>query len=116
MQVSNLLINAAKFTPAEGRIYLTVGQNGSEAVVSIRDSGIGIPEDMKELIFTAYTQLDNSESKQLGGLGLGLSLVKHIVELHAGTVEVHSEGIGTGAEFVVRLPLVKVDNRNPLAG
>ena len=113
---SNLLINAAKFTPAEGRIYLTVGQNGSEAVVSIRDSGIGIPEDMKELIFTAYTQLDNSESKQLGGLGLGLSLVKHIVELHAGTVEVHSEGIGTGAEFVVRLPLVKVDNRNPLAG
>ncbi len=103
---ANLLNNAAKFTDRGGRITLTVEQEGSDAVVSVRDTGVGIPAPMLPKVFDMFTQVDRSLERAQGGLGIGLSLVKGLVDLHGGSVEARSEGYGMGSEFVVRLPVV----------
>lgn len=102
---SNLLNNACKYSEAGRRVQLLVAREGGEAVVRVRDSGIGIPAEMLSKIFDMFAQVDNSLEKSRGGLGIGLTLVKRLVQMHGGAVEAHSEGVGTGSEFVVRLPL-----------
>ena len=102
--VSNLLNNAAKYTPEGGHITLSVGAEGGQAVVRVRDTGVGIPADMLPNVFQMFTQVDRTLGRSQGGLGIGLALVRRLVEMHGGTVEVHSEGEGRGSEFAVRLP------------
>jgi PAS domain S-box-containing protein len=102
----NLLNNAAKYTKHGGQIWLTATREGSDAVVSIRDNGIGIPGDMLSTIFDMFLQVDASLEQSKGGLGIGLTLVRRLVEIHDGTIEARSNGLGEGSEFVVRLPLL----------
>jgi len=103
--IANLLNNAAKFTPMTGRIDIETRAEDSQAVISVRDSGIGFPPEDHARIFDSFVQLDTSRSQAAGGLGLGLTLVQALVQMHGGTVEAKSEGSGRGAEFIVRLPL-----------
>lgn len=103
---ANLLNNAAKYTDAGGHITLSVERQASEAVVAIRDTGIGIPTAMLPRVFEMFTQIDQSLEKSQGGLGIGLSLVKFLVEMHGGNVEARSDGVGQGSEFLVRLPIL----------
>jgi PAS domain S-box-containing protein len=103
--VSNLLNNAAKFTPRGGRITLRVERDGKDAVVRVRDTGIGISQEALPVIFEMFAQADDSLERTHAGLGVGLTLVRRIVELHGGTVEARSDGPNLGAEFVVRLPV-----------
>jgi signal transduction histidine kinase len=104
--VSNLLNNAAKFTPAKGHIELSAREENGKAVLSVADNGIGIaPEHLKE-VFDMFVQLDTANVTAAGGLGLGLTLARSIVERHRGTIEARSPGRGRGAQFIVRLPLV----------
>jgi PAS domain S-box-containing protein len=105
--VGNLLHNANKFTDAGGavRVRLTVEAGGETAVLSVRDSGIGLEPDILGRLFEPFSQADRSLDRSRGGLGLGLALVKGLVELHGGTVQASSPGPGGGAEFVLRLPL-----------
>jgi signal transduction histidine kinase len=100
---ANLLNNAAKFTPRGGRIELSAARDGDAVVVSVRDNGLGIPGDMLDKVFDMFIQVDRSHGG--GGLGIGLTLVSRLVELHGGSVEARSEGPGAGSEFRVRLPL-----------
>ena len=101
--VSNLLLNAAKFTGPEKQIHLSLEREGHYAVLRVCDQGIGIPPEMQERIFEPFVQVE--ESRANGGLGLGLPLVRQLVQLHNGSVEVQSEGLGRGSEFIVRIPL-----------
>ena len=101
----NLIINAAKYTPEGGRIWVKGTTEGDEAVVRIEDTGIGVPPEMLPRIFELFTQAESSRPLSQGGLGIGLSLVKNLVTLHGGTVQVRSEGQGKGSEFTVRLPM-----------
>ena len=101
----NLLSNAAKYTPPGGRVAVTVQREGAQAVVRIRDSGVGINADVLPRIFDLFVQADATLDRAEGGLGIGLTLVDRLTRMHGGRVEAHSEGPGTGAEFVVRLPL-----------
>jgi PAS domain S-box-containing protein len=101
----NLIDNAAKYTPNGGHIILKAMIEGEEAVSKVQDDGIGIPEEMQARIFELFTQVEESLPKSAGGLGIGLSLVKQLVVMHHGSVQVRSDGIGKGSEFVVRLPL-----------
>jgi PAS domain S-box-containing protein len=103
--VSNLLSNAAKYTPEGGRIDVTVAREGQVAVIRVRDTGPGIPADMLGRVFDMFTQVNRDSKRSQGGLGIGLTLVRRLAELHGGTAEAFSEGEGKGAEFVVRLPL-----------
>ena len=103
--LSNLFTNAAKFTPPGGRIALSVERDGDTAAIRVSDNGMGIPKDRLGWIFDLFAQLDSRPEGASGGLGIGLSLVRRLVEMHGGTVEASSAGLGTGAEFVVRLPL-----------
>ncbi|HVT26549.1 MAG TPA: CheR family methyltransferase, partial [Lacipirellulaceae bacterium] len=103
--LSNLLNNAAKFTPDGGRIWLTAEQQNGEVCISVKDTGIGIPNDMLEQIFEMFTQIDRWQHKSDVGLGLGLTLVKSLIELHGGSINVTSEGAGRGSTFSVRLPV-----------
>ena len=100
----NLLNNAAKYTEAGGRIWVTVARDGAEAVVRIRDTGIGLAPDMLTRVFDLFTQEQRTLDRSQGGLGIGLTLVRSLVELHGGTVKAASDGPGRGSEFVVRLP------------
>ena len=102
--VGNLLTNAAKYTETGGRIWLTAQRFGDTVELRVRDTGIGIGMDMLPRIFELFVQVDHSSTKAQGGLGIGLTLVKNLVEMHGGTVEARSEGLGRGSEFVVRLP------------
>jgi signal transduction histidine kinase len=102
--ISNLLNNAAKYTGRGGRIWLTVARKENDSVIKIRDTGIGIPAEMMPQIFEMFTQADRTNGPP-GGLGIGLTLVKRLVEMHGGTITVHSEGLGKGSEFVVRVPM-----------
>ena len=104
---ANVLNNAAKYTSHGGLITVTAKQVGHELIVSIRDTGIGIPREMLSRIFDMFTQIDNSLRGSQEGLGIGLSLVRTIVSMHGGTVEAHSDGLGMGSEFVVRLPVTE---------
>jgi signal transduction histidine kinase len=103
--IGNILTNAAKYTDVNGRIWLTADREGNKAVIRIRDNGIGIVPTMLPRIFELFVQVDHASTKAQGGLGIGLTLVKNLVEMHNGTVEAHSEGLGKGTEFVVWLPL-----------
>jgi len=107
--IENLLSNAAKFTPAGGHVRLAVESNPGEAVITVTDDGIGLDHDQIVRVFDRFVQVDTTLERARGGLGLGLTLVKTLVELHGGTVAVHSPGLGRGAEFVVRLRLNAVD-------
>jgi len=111
--VSNLLMNASKFTEAGREISLSLQSEGGHAVVRVRDEGIGIPPEMRERIFEPFVQVAESHSQN--GLGLGLPLVRQLVRLHNGTVEVQSEGVGGGSEFIVRLPLIDAPAATPAA-
>ncbi|HEY8062566.1 MAG TPA: ATP-binding protein, partial [Gemmatimonadales bacterium] len=103
---ANLLNNAVKYTEEGGRIWLTVERDGGEVVVVVRDSGMGIPAKMLERIFEMFVQVDGSLERAQGGLGIGLQLVKRIVEMHGGSVVAESPGAGKGSQFTVRLPVV----------
>ncbi len=112
----NLLNNAGKYTKRGGHIWLTVEQEGSDAVVSVRDNGIGISADMLPRIFEMFTQADRSLERSQGGLGIGLTLVRRLVDLHDGTIEARSNGPDQGSEFVVRLPLIQPPLETPPIG
>ena len=102
---SNLLNNAAKYTPRAGHISVVASRDGDHAVVEVRDDGIGIAPDMLEPIFDLFVQASGTAKWAQGGLGIGLTLVRSLVELHGGSVGVASAGLGQGASFSVRLPL-----------
>lgn len=110
----NLLNNAAKYMDRGGRIWLAVERQGSDVLVSVKDTGVGIATDQLTGIFQMFSQVQSSLGRSQGGLGIGLTLVKRLVELHGGRIEPHSDGPGKGSEFVVRLPLV-VEASGPLA-
>jgi CheY-like chemotaxis protein len=103
--LANLLTNAAKYTNTGGRITVGVEKRGGRAVVSVRDNGIGIAADQLHSVFEMFTQVDRSNRRAQGGLGIGLTLVKSLVAMHGGRVEARSEGLGHGSEFVVELPI-----------
>jgi len=103
--IGNLLSNACKFTPRGGHIELRVERDGDRAVVRVRDDGIGIADEDLPRLFDLFVQVDTSLERSIGGLGIGLTLVKRLVELHGGSVEVQSEGPGRGSEFTLRIPL-----------
>jgi two-component system, chemotaxis family, CheB/CheR fusion protein len=114
--VGNLLNNACKFTARGGRIWLTAEGSGPsrdqiltgpapELVIRVRDTGIGIPADQLENVFNMFAQVDTSLERAATGLGIGLSLVKTLTEMHGGTVEVHSDGTAQGSEFIARMPI-----------
>ena len=113
--VSNLLNNAAKYTPARGRIGLTVQREGSQVVIAVSDTGIGIPAAAIPTVFEMFTQVGRNMERAQGGLGIGLSLVRRLIELHGGTVSAASEGVGRGSTFTVRLPLAAQDEATPPA-
>jgi CheY-like chemotaxis protein len=104
--IGNLLHNACKFTDKGGRIALVVEREGNEAVIRVSDSGMGIAAEQFPRIFELFAQIDTALERSRGGLGIGLSLVKRLVEMHHGTVQVRSAGVNEGSEFVVRLPLL----------
>src|SRR5580704_3962630 len=104
--VANLLNNAAKYTEVRGEIWLSLKREGEEAVVAVRDTGIGIPPGLLAHIFEPFIQEDRLPDRANGGLGIGLALVRSLVDLHAGRVQAFSEGRGRGSEFVVHLPLM----------
>ncbi len=104
--VGNLLTNSAKYSEANGHIWLTARKEGDQAALSVRDTGIGIAPDMLPHVFELFVQADHASTKAQGGLGIGLTLVKNLVEMHNGTVQARSAGLGKGSEFVVRLPLL----------
>jgi PAS domain S-box-containing protein len=99
----NLLDNASKYTPPGGSVWLAVEEINDEVLLSVRDNGIGIPPDKLESIFELFTQLDVSMARGEGGLGIGLTLVRRLTEMHGGRVHAHSDGRGSGSEFIVRL-------------
>jgi signal transduction histidine kinase/CheY-like chemotaxis protein len=101
----NLLSNAVKFTPRDGTIQVTLERVDSHIEVSVADTGVGINADFLPFVFDRFRQADASTTRQYGGLGLGLSIVKQLIELHGGTISVESPGVGLGARFVVSLPL-----------
>ncbi|HEX3178633.1 MAG TPA: ATP-binding protein [Methylomirabilota bacterium] len=107
--VTNLLDNAAKYTNPGGQIDVHAERDGNAVVLRVRDTGIGIPPDMQGRIFDLFTQVDAPIARTLGGLGLGLSLVRSLVELHGGSISVASEGRERGTEFTVRLPVGAAD-------
>jgi PAS domain S-box-containing protein len=115
----NLLSNAVKFTPARGQVNIQLEQLDSYALISISDTGQGIAPDFLPYVFDYFRQADAATTRKFGGLGLGLAIVRHLVELHGGTVAVESAGIGRGATFTIRLPLMTIqaiadhDSRSP---
>jgi CheY-like chemotaxis protein len=111
--MGNLLNNACKFTDRGGHIWLSVERESEQVVVRVRDNGIGIAAEQFPRLFEMFTQLDTSLERSRDGLGIGLTLVKTLVEMHGGTVEVHSGGPGRGSEFVVRLPIFEDSRQSP---
>lgn len=104
--IVNLLNNASKYTDANGDIIVSVRARDTDAEISVRDTGVGIPPELQPYIFEPFMQVDAHRGRSEGGLGLGLSLVERLTKLHGGSVSVHSKGVGLGSEFVVRLPLL----------
>ena len=109
--LANLLNNAAKYTEDGGQIWLTARQQGGMAVISVRDSGMEISAEMLPRVFEVFAQADRSTSRAQGGLGIGLSLVRSLVEMHGGSVEAQSAGPGQGSEFLIRLPVAQGTRR-----
>lgn len=114
--IGNVLGNAAKYTPRGGRIELSVGQEGEQLAIRVRDNGIGIPAERLPHIFDLFTQLDRSSDHPQSGLGIGLAIVCRLIEMHGGTVSAHSEGAGRGSEFEIRLPVHRGEARREAAG
>ena len=110
----NLLSNAVKFTPAGGRVELDVASDGKQFVVEVRDTGCGIAPEFKPFVFDRFRQLDSSSRRTHGGLGIGLAIVRHIVELHGGSVTCDSAGTDRGATFTLRLP-IRPGDASPMA-
>ncbi|MEY4549626.1 MAG: hypothetical protein RL685_5821, partial [Pseudomonadota bacterium] len=106
--VWNLLVNAVKFTPKGGRVRVSVRQKDSDVEIEVRDDGEGIPARFLPHLFESFRQLDGGAARPHGGLGIGLSISRHLVELHGGSIEASSEGSGHGATFLVRLPISPV--------
>lgn len=104
--IGNLIGNAAKYTPRGGRIGVKASVEDEAVIISVSDNGIGIPRDMQGKVFELYAQLQGPDSRSKDGLGIGLALVKQIVELHGGSISVASEGSGAGSVFNVRLPMI----------
>jgi CheY-like chemotaxis protein len=100
----NLLNNAAKYTPAPGRIWLTLEYESGAAVLRVKDTGIGIAAESLPHVFDLFYQVDRSFARAEGGLGLGLTLVRRLIEMHGGSVDVRSAGINRGSEFILRIP------------
>ena len=114
--VANLLSNAVKFTPSGGAVQLRLRQLDSDLELEVADTGEGIPADFLPCVFEAFRQADGSTTRARGGLGLGLSIVKHLVEAHRGSVHVQSDGAGRGTTFTVRLPVTGIpEDIAPLA-
>jgi PAS domain S-box-containing protein len=111
--VWNLLTNAVKFTPRAGRIHVTVERVNSHVEVSVTDTGAGIAPEFLHRIFERFTQADSTTTRKYGGLGIGLSIAKHLVELHGGTIAAKSRGIGQGATFCIQLPLMAAHEDTP---
>jgi CheY-like chemotaxis protein/two-component sensor histidine kinase len=109
--LSNLLNNAAKYTHEGGRIDLTVQRDGDEAAIRVADTGVGIAPEILPRLFDPFTQSERTLERADGGLGIGLTLVRRLTEMHGGRVEAHSAGLGEGSTFVVRLPLLPIDDR-----
>jgi CheY-like chemotaxis protein len=105
--VLNLLNNAAKYTPEGGRIWLTAEKGGGEIALRVRDTGMGIPANVLPKVFDLFTQAERTLDRAEGGLGIGLTLVRRLTEMHQGSVQAFSDGPGHGSEFVVRLPLLR---------
>ncbi len=112
--LANLLNNAAKYTEPKGRISLRVEEDGAEVVFRVRDSGVGIPRNMLGSIFELFTQANRSLDRAQGGLGIGLTIVRRLVSMQGGSVQVYSDGAKKGSEFVVRLPRAEVGRAEPL--
>ena len=112
--MTNLLTNAAKYTSDGGEIRVALEQQEEMAVVRVRDTGEGISSDVLPNLFTMFAQVDHSKDHSQGGMGIGLALVRSLVEMHGGTIQAHSEGAGQGSEFTVRLPISSEESR-PLA-
>lgn len=111
--IGNLVNNAAKYTPLGGKIRLTLEGEGDAAVLRVLDTGVGIAPEFLPRIFDLFSQADLSLSRSESGLGIGLTMVKRLVELHGGSVEAYSAGAGRGSEFVVRLPVTVVSPLTP---
>jgi signal transduction histidine kinase len=109
----NLLTNAAKYTDRGGHIWLTAERDGSEVLVRVKDTGVGIPAEKLPRLFEIFFQIDQSGERSQGGLGIGLSLVRQLVELHGGSVKADSEGVGKGSEFTVRLAALAATPKPP---
>ncbi len=106
--ISNLLNNAASYTDPGGRIALAASADAEQVTVSITDNGVGIAPEMLGPVFGLFAQADDSLERTHGGLGVGLTLARHLVELHHGSIEARSDGIGKGSEFIVRVPRAHV--------
>src|SRR6266850_1037237 len=109
----NLLANAIKFTPGKGRVFVELRRSNGDAEIAVSDTGIGIQRDFLPHVFDRFRQADSSSTRMQGGLGLGLAIVRHLVEVHGGTVEAESEGEGKGARFTVHLPVRQVQPQPP---
>ena len=109
----NLLANAAKYTERGGRIWMTAEREDGEVIVRVKDTGVGIPPEKLPRLFEMFYQVDRSLERSQGGLGIGLSLVRRLVELHGGRVNAHSVGVGKGSEFTVRLPVLTEESKPP---
>jgi signal transduction histidine kinase/ActR/RegA family two-component response regulator len=107
--IANLLTNAAKYTPQGGRVSVSASPRDGEAVIKVKDTGIGIPAEILPRVFDLFAQADRSLDRSEGGLGIGLTVARKLAEMHGGTVTAASEGIGKGAEFTLRLPLSDLD-------
>ena len=105
--IVNLLSNAAKYTPESGDIWLGIEEEGEAVVIRVRDSGVGIAPDLLPQIFDLFTQAQRTLDRSQGGLGIGLTVVRKVIEMHGGTTEAHSSGLGQGSEFIVRLPALR---------
>jgi CheY-like chemotaxis protein/anti-sigma regulatory factor (Ser/Thr protein kinase) len=111
--ITNILTNAVKYTPPGGRIRVALGADGADAVLSIEDSGFGIAPSLLPFIFDMYVQADQTLDRARGGLGIGLALVRRLVELHGGTVDASSDGEGHGSRFTVRLSRIRLPDTSP---
>jgi signal transduction histidine kinase len=106
---TNLLNNAARYTQPGGEVQVSLAREGSQAVVRVKDTGIGIDPSMLQSIFDPFVQVDTASPQSRQGLGVGLALLRRLVEMHGGTTTAHSAGLGKGSEFVVRLPCHEIE-------
>ena len=111
--VCNLIQNAIKYTPRGGRLWISVDTEDAQAVFRVRDTGVGLSPEMLQTIFAPFSQVESSRQHSEGGLGLGLPLVRSLVEMHGGRVEAHSDGPGRGSRFVIWLPLAPAGEPAP---